>query len=137
MTRRANPGAIAADGTMDLRKYSVSELEQLISKAQKRKAQIADDRVRRAKTRIDAVLKETGLTLAQIYGAKAPGAAAAPAKAKTKSAPLPPNDKRLRVKPKYRNPDNPGETWAGRGAQPRWMAKALAGGRKLDDLLIG
>lgn len=27
---------------------------------------------------------------------------------------------------KYRNPDNPAETWTGRGRQPRWMVAKLA-----------
>jgi len=30
-----------------------------------------------------------------------------------------------RVAPKYRNPDNPDQTWAGRGLQPRWLTAAL------------
>jgi DNA-binding protein H-NS len=29
------------------------------------------------------------------------------------------------VAPKYRNPDQPSETWAGRGKQPRWLAAQL------------
>jgi DNA-binding protein H-NS len=40
------------------------------------------------------------------------------------------------VAPKYRNPDNHAETWAGRGLKPRWMAAALKSGRKQDDFLI-
>jgi DNA-binding protein H-NS len=40
------------------------------------------------------------------------------------------------VAPKYRNPDNPAETWAGRGLKPRWMVAALKSGRKMDDFLI-
>lgn len=38
-----------------------------------------------------------------------------------------------RVLPKYRNPDNPSETWAGRGKQPRWLAAQLRTGGNLDD----
>jgi len=38
------------------------------------------------------------------------------------------------VPPKYRGPS--GETWAGRGARPRWLVAAIKGGRKLDDFLI-
>ena len=38
------------------------------------------------------------------------------------------------VAPKYRNPDNPNETWAGRGLRPRWLAAAIKGGKKLEDL---
>ena len=41
-----------------------------------------------------------------------------------------------KVIPKYRNPKNRGETWAGRGKQPRWLAAQLRSGRKLDDFLI-
>ena len=40
------------------------------------------------------------------------------------------------VPPKYRNPDNPAETWAGRGLKPRWLAAALKSGKKLDQFLI-
>jgi DNA-binding protein H-NS len=40
------------------------------------------------------------------------------------------------VAPKFRNPDNPSETWAGRGLKPRWMVSALKAGHKLEDLLI-
>jgi len=39
-----------------------------------------------------------------------------------------------KVPAKYRGPD--GETWAGRGARPRWLVAAIKGGRKLDHFLI-
>src|SRR3974390_617308 len=44
---------------------------------------------------------------------------------------------RGKVAPKYRNPENPAETWAGRGLKPRWLAAALKQGKKLDDFMIG
>jgi DNA-binding protein H-NS len=40
------------------------------------------------------------------------------------------------VFPKYRNPANPAETWAGRGKQPRWVTEQLRSGKKLDDFRI-
>lgn len=40
------------------------------------------------------------------------------------------------VRPKYRNPNNPAETWSGRGRPPRWLQPQLRSGRKLDDFLI-
>ncbi len=40
------------------------------------------------------------------------------------------------VAPKYRNPANPSETWAGRGLKPRWLTAALKGGKKLEDFSI-
>jgi DNA-binding protein H-NS len=39
-----------------------------------------------------------------------------------------------KVPPKYRN--SSGETWAGRGAKPRWLVDAIKEGKKLDDFLI-
>jgi DNA-binding protein H-NS len=39
-----------------------------------------------------------------------------------------------KVPPKYRS--RSGETWAGRGARPRWMVEALKKGKKMDDFLI-
>ena len=43
---------------------------------------------------------------------------------------------RGQVAAKYRNPDNPAETWAGRGLKPRWLAAAIKSGKKIDDFLI-
>jgi DNA-binding protein H-NS len=39
-----------------------------------------------------------------------------------------------KVPPKYRS--RSGETWAGRGAQPRWLVAALKKGKKVEDFLI-
>lgn len=40
------------------------------------------------------------------------------------------------VAPKYRNPENPAETWAGRGLTPRWLSAALKAGHKLEEFSI-
>jgi DNA-binding protein H-NS len=42
-----------------------------------------------------------------------------------------------KIPPKYRDPDNPSNVWAGRGAVPRWMQEKIRAGAKRDDLLIG
>ena len=41
-----------------------------------------------------------------------------------------------KVYPKYRNPKNRAETWAGRGKKPRWVTEQLRSGKKLDDFRI-
>jgi DNA-binding protein H-NS len=41
-----------------------------------------------------------------------------------------------KVCPKYRNPERPKETWAGRGKKPRWLNAQLRSGKKLDDFKI-
>ena len=37
---------------------------------------------------------------------------------------------------KFRNPDDPTQTWTGRGRQPAWIKDALANGKSVDDFLI-
>jgi DNA-binding protein H-NS len=40
------------------------------------------------------------------------------------------------VLPKYRNPADPSQTWAGRGKQPRWLVSQIKAGKRVDDFLI-
>ena len=42
--------------------------------------------------------------------------------------------KGTKVAAKYRGPD--GETWAGRGRKPKWLAEAINRGKKAEDFLI-
>lgn len=42
--------------------------------------------------------------------------------------------KGMKVAPKFRGPG--GETWAGRGAKPRWLVAAIKEGKKLEDFAI-
>jgi DNA-binding protein H-NS len=51
--------------------------------------------------------------------------------------PAGPDGRRGSVAPKYRNPENSAETWAGRGLKPRWLTAAMKGGKKLEDFAIG
>src|SRR4051794_25633878 len=41
-----------------------------------------------------------------------------------------------KVEPKFRNPNDPSETWSGRGKTPRWMIEMIADGRSIDDFRI-
>jgi DNA-binding protein H-NS len=63
-------------------------------------------------------------------------------KAKVKRAPSQGDDRRAArrkyppVLPKFQNPSNPAETWAGRGKQPRWLVAQIKAGKKINDFLI-
>lgn len=37
---------------------------------------------------------------------------------------------------KYRNPDNPSETWTGRGRKPNWLSAKLSKGGKLEQFAV-
>jgi DNA-binding protein H-NS len=41
-----------------------------------------------------------------------------------------------KVYPKYQNPDDPSQTWSGRGKKPRWIGDRLAAGKSIEELLI-
>ena len=40
------------------------------------------------------------------------------------------------VLPKFRNPDNPADTWSGRGRPPHWVARQLRLGKRMEELKI-
>jgi DNA-binding protein H-NS len=40
------------------------------------------------------------------------------------------------VFPKFRNPEQPSETWTGRGKKPRWLTAQLKSGKQIDDFRI-
>lgn len=69
---------------------------------------------------VKALMAEHGLTVADL-GSK-------PGKAPSASA-------GRKVAPKYKNTAT-GETWTGRGLQPKWIQAALASGKKLEDFAI-
>ncbi|MEM7408862.1 MAG: H-NS histone family protein [Myxococcota bacterium] len=39
--------------------------------------------------------------------------------------------------PRYRNPENPTETWTGVGRRPRWVEAQIAAGKALEELSLG
>lgn len=41
-----------------------------------------------------------------------------------------------RVFPKFRNPQQPSESWSGRGKKPRWLVAQLKSGHKMEEFRI-
>jgi DNA-binding protein H-NS len=74
--------------------------------------------------KVRSLMNEYGLTLADLGGKSVPGKSAK----KTKTG-------GTKVAAKYRNAST-GESWSGRGLQPRWLKAALASGRKLADFAV-
>ena len=73
-----------------------------------------------AVVKVRALMAEYGLTVADLGGKAA---------AKGKSGGT------GKVPAKYRNAST-GDSWSGRGLQPRWLKAALASGKKLSDFVI-
>ncbi|UZW61660.1 H-NS family nucleoid-associated regulatory protein [Lysobacter enzymogenes] len=126
--------------TIDISALSAKELENLISQAKKRKTTLNKRKPLAAvRKKVIALLKAEGYALEELFGGAAPAARAGrPAKAAKSAAPAARKARKPlgKVAPKYRNPANTGETWTGRGKQPRWLAAYTAQGKKLEDFLI-
>lgn len=100
----------------------MSTLQDLLAQKAALEKQIADaQREERAAAiaQIRTLMAQYGLTFADL-GSK-------PSAAPRRSA--------SKVAPKYRNAET-GETWTGRGLQPRWLKSALAAGRSLAEFAI-
>jgi DNA-binding protein H-NS len=100
----------------------MSELKDLLAKKaalEKQIAQARRDERAGAIAQIKSLMTEHGLTLADL--GKRSGKPASRGGGK--------------VAAKYRNKAT-GETWSGRGLQPRWLKAALAAGKKLGDFAV-
>lgn len=126
--------------SVNLEGLSSKELAELISRANHRKKVLAKRKpANQVKAAVAKFLTSVGWTFDELYG-KSSGAkpvASAPASTVPKTARKSTKGRVLgKVAPKYRNPANAKETWAGRGKQPRWLAAETSKGRKLEEFLI-
>ena len=122
---------------IDVNKLSARELQNLINQANKRKATLSKRKpLATVRNKLVQLAKNEGYTIAELFGSAAPpiGRAAKPAPGKARKTTK--GKSTGKVAPKYRNPDNPSETWAGRGKPPRWLAAEIAKGKKVEDYLI-
>lgn len=105
----------------------MSSLQELLAQRAEIEKKIADAQREERTTAIAEIkrlMAEFGLTAADIAG-KTPAARGASPGPKAGG----------KVAPKYRNGAT-GETWTGRGLQPKWLKAALASGAKLEDFTI-
>jgi len=127
--------------SIDIETLSPKELSALIAKASQRQKKLKKRKpAAGVRKRINAIAREAGYTVAELFGgggAKSAGAgkAAKPAKP-AKKATRKSSKAGTKVAPKFRNPANHAETWAARGKQPRWLAAEIAKGKKLEDFAI-
>jgi DNA-binding protein H-NS len=74
--------------------------------------------------RVHALMAEHGLTLGDVGAKSGPARSRKTGAGSGRKAPV-----------KYRNKAS-GETWSGRGLQPKWLRAALAAGRKIDEFAV-
>ena len=109
-----------------MKAFGMSKINELIAARVEREKRIAEmQRDARAMNiaKVRAVMAEFGVTAADIKGKSTAGRASGADKPKRQ------------VAIKYHNKAT-GDSWAGRGKQPRWLTAALASGAKITDFAV-
>ena len=102
---------------VDLDNMSLDDLKKLQTNVNKAIDSFQDRQRKDALTAAEAAAREMGFTLAELTGV--------------------PTKKSKTISPaKYRHPENPEQTWTGRGRQPDWMKDAIENGHSKDEFLI-
>ncbi len=101
--------------TVDLDSMSKEELLALRKSVEKALASFEKRQKEAALAAAHKAAQEHGFSLDEILGRKSAGKTSVP---------------------KYRNPEDPSQTWSGRGRQPAWYKDALAAGKSPADLEI-
>ncbi|MBP6596746.1 MAG: H-NS histone family protein [Arenimonas sp.] len=124
--------------SINLEGLSAKELQALIAKANQRKKTLAKRKpVAAVRKKLVALARAEGYSIDELFGsARAPREKVAAPTAARKPTARKSTQKGSKVEPKYRNPANPAETWAGRGMAPKWLSAELAKGRRAEEFLI-
>jgi DNA-binding protein H-NS len=100
----------------EIERMTLRELQELELKVKKARA-TAQDRSRiELRKKIETMIADAGFRLSDIFGGRG-------GKGRTVAA-------------KYVNPDDPSETWTGRGRKPRWLTAKIQEGAKIEKFLI-
>jgi DNA-binding protein H-NS len=100
---------------IDLTALSLAELHDLIANAQQALNAKQKQERKQIIAEIHALAASAGVTVTIQEAGKATG---------------------NKVAPKYRNPDQPTQTWSGRGVKPRWLAALVSAGHDPQEFLI-
>lgn len=106
---------------IQLEKMSVRELEALEIELQDAIAERRLAEKAEVKERLAAMAEKSGFSVEELFG-----------KGRRNGA----TGSKGKVAPKYRNPQNPSETWTGRGRMPLWIKVATEKGAKREKFLI-
>jgi DNA-binding protein H-NS len=100
----------------EIERMTLRELQELELKVKKARATAQDRNRSELRRKIETMVADAGFKLTDIFGARG-------GKGRTVAA-------------KYANPDDPSETWTGRGRKPRWLTAKIQEGAKIEKFLI-
>lgn len=105
---------------IDLKTMSRKELEQLKSQVEKAIKNAEKQELKKARDAAERAAMDFGYSLAELAGMTT-----GKGSAKASKSPA-----------KYHNPEDPSQTWSGRGRQPKWFKAAIQAGKSPEDLEI-
>ena len=107
---------MAREPSKELERMSMRELQELELKVKKARATAQDRSRTELRNKIETMVADAGFKMADIFSGRG-------GKGRTVAA-------------KYVNPEDPSETWTGRGRKPRWLNAKIQEGAKLEKFLI-
>lgn len=103
---------------LDLEKLSDVELSELAEAVAQEQARRQEGALKEALAKIKEIAAGLGMTVKELLAHQG--------KSRTTS----------KGEPKYRNPENPAQTWTGKGTRPGWFLAAQERGITPEDMLI-
>jgi DNA-binding protein H-NS len=110
---------------LDWSEFTDDEITRFIIELEAERKKRDEEKRRALRQQIENMVKEHGISLAELF----------PQAGKNRS-PRKEARKRGEQTMKYRNPDQPSQTWTGSGRKPSWLVEALASGRSLEDFEV-
>lgn len=105
---------------IDITGLSVSELETLSQEIEARKVQVSEEAKKNAYNEMLAIAEKHGVSFEEVVALHSGKS--------RKSGP--------KAAAKYANPNDPTQTWSGRGRKPGWVHEILNTGKSLEDIAI-
>ena len=102
---------------INLNDLSLKELKELQAQTAKAIASFEDRKKKEALAELEEKARSMGFSLAELTGATV-------------------TRKRAPASAKYANPENPSDTWSGRGRKPRWFEAAIKAGKNPEDMSV-
>ena len=100
----------------DPAKMSLKELQELELKVKKVKLSMQERSRSELRHKLESMAAQAGFKLSDLFGGR--------------------GGKGRKVAAKYANPDDPSQTWSGRGRKPRWLTARVSAGDRVEKFLI-
>lgn len=104
---------------IDLNGMTEADLRQLMGQAERALRDRHQQRIHDLRKEAEELAASLGMSVAEVFGLDKGNKSAG-----------------KKVAPKYINPNNPAETWTGRGKRPRWLNDALNAGASLSQFSV-